>query len=312
MGARPRHPVDGRAVRRARRPDPARHAGGAADDLAAHGQDRGVRHPRRPGGGLSRRSRLDHERAARPHPAGDRRWVQPARRRVGLQTAGVRRARRADLGPGARRGARRRRRRNQSAFRRGRPHGGVMTRILVRYAPLLVLAAFWEIAVRGGLVSRLALPPLGAVLGAWGDLIGSGELVQNGLASVYRAMVGLAAAIGVGGALGLAMATSRVSRIVANPLVQIFYPMPKSALIPLMLIWFGFGDMSKFVLIFLGCLLPVIISTYNGARGVEDRLIWSARSLGATPPAIVWDVRLPAALPEVLNGLRTAPAFALH
>jgi NitT/TauT family transport system permease protein len=185
-----------------------------------------------------------------------------------------------------------------------------MTRVLVRYAPLLVVAAAWELAVRTGLVSRLALPPLAAVLGAWVDLVGSGELVLNGVASVYRAALGLAAAIVVGGALGLAMATSRISRILANPLVQIFYPMPKSALIPLMLIWFGFGDLSKIVLIFLGCLLPVIVSTYNGARGVEERLIWSARSLGAGAREIVWDVRLPAALPEILNGIRTALAFA--
>jgi NitT/TauT family transport system permease protein len=185
-----------------------------------------------------------------------------------------------------------------------------VTRVLVRYAPLLVVAAGWEIAVQGGLVSRLALPPLEAVFGALGDLIGSGELLQNGVASVYRAALGLLLAVLVGGALGLAMATSRAARIVANPLVQIFYPMPKSALIPLMLIWFGFGDLSKVVLIFLGCLLPVIVSTYNGARGVEDRLVWSARSLGASARAIVWDVRLPAALPEILNGVRTALAFA--
>jgi len=185
-----------------------------------------------------------------------------------------------------------------------------MIRLAIRYAPLLVVALAWELVVRGGLVSRQALPPLDAVLGALADLIGSGELLQNAIASVYRAALGLGAAILVGVALGLAMATSWLARILAGPLVRIFYPMPKSALIPLMLIWFGFGDMSKIVLIFLGCLLPVIMSSYNGARGVEDRLVWSARSLGAGAREIVWDIRLPAALPEILNGIRTALAFA--
>jgi NitT/TauT family transport system permease protein len=185
-----------------------------------------------------------------------------------------------------------------------------MIGVAIRYSPLLVVALAWELVLRLGLVSRLALPPLASVLGAWGELLGGGELLVNGLASVYRAALGLALAIAVGGALGLAMATSRWLRTLANPLVQIFYPMPKSALIPLMLIWFGFGDLSKVVLIFLGCLLPVIVSTYNGARGVEDRLVWSARSLGASARDIVWDVRLPAALPEILNGVRTALAFA--
>jgi NitT/TauT family transport system permease protein len=180
----------------------------------------------------------------------------------------------------------------------------------IRYSPLLVVALAWELVLRLGLVSRLALPPLGSVLSAWAELLGGGELLVNGAASVYRAALGLGLAILVGGVLGLAMATSRPLRTLANPLVQIFYPMPKSALIPLMLIWFGFGDLSKVVLIFLGCLLPMIVSTYNGARGVEDRLVWSARSLGASARDIVWDVRLPAALPEILNGVRTALAFA--
>ncbi len=95
-----------------------------------------------------------------------------------------------------------------------------------------------------------------------------------------------------------------------NPIVQLFYPMPKSALIPVMMIWFGLGDMSKIVLIFIGCLLPVVISAYNGARGVNPFLIWSARSLGASRAATLIQVTLPAAMPDILNGIRTALAFA--
>jgi len=63
------------------------------------------------------------------------------------------------------------------------------------------------------------------------------------------------------------------------------------------------------VLIFLGCMLPVIISSYNGARGVEQVFIWSARSLGASNREIIWEIILPAAMPQILNGVRTALAI---
>ena len=76
------------------------------------------------------------------------------------------------------------------------------------------------------------------------------------------------------------------------------------------MIWFGLGDMGKIVLIFLGCLLPVTLGTYNGIRGVDRVLVWSARSLGARPREILLEVMLPAALPQILTGLRTATAFA--
>jgi NitT/TauT family transport system permease protein len=86
--------------------------------------------------------------------------------------------------------------------------------------------------------------------------------------------------------------------------------MPKSALIPVMVLWLGFGDASKVVLIFVGCMLPVTLSAFNGARGTEQVLIWSARSLGASRTRVLWEVVLPSALPELLSGVRTALAFA--
>src|SRR5215467_6244197 len=81
--------------------------------------------------------------------------------------------------------------------------------ILVRYSPLLILALTWEAASRLHLVSSLALPPLTDVMRAWVELLQSGELVSNGLSSLYRASAGLALAIAIGGALGVFMASSR-------------------------------------------------------------------------------------------------------
>ncbi|GAC1478686.1 MAG: ABC transporter permease [Acetobacteraceae bacterium] len=158
-------------------------------------------------------------------------------------------------------------------------------------------------------VSTALLPRFSTVLVAFWGLIRDGDLAANAAASLPRSSLGFVAAVTIGTLLGGGMALSRTFRTVVNPLVQVFYPLPKSALIPLLLVWFGLGDMSKVVLVFLGCLLPVVLSTYNGVAGVDHVLIWSARSMGATRAELVRDVLLPAASPQILTGIRTAIAF---
>jgi len=185
-----------------------------------------------------------------------------------------------------------------------------MSSALSRYLPLALLALAWELAPRLGLVSPLALPPLSGVLGAWVDLVRDGELVTNGASSLYRAGAGLALAIVIGAALGVFMAWWRPVDALVSPLVELFYPMPKSALIPVTVLWLGFGDGSKILLIFLGCMLPVTLGAFNGARGSDRVLVWSARSMGASRLRILRDVVLPSAMPELLNGIRTALALA--
>jgi NitT/TauT family transport system permease protein len=181
---------------------------------------------------------------------------------------------------------------------------------IVRYLPIVILAIAWEVIARLNLVDSLALPPLSKVAVAWADLMRDGELVDNGASSLYRGAMGLLLAIVVGGGLGIAMARSRIIDMFINPLVELFYPLPKSALIPVTVLWLGFGDGSKILLIFLGCMIPVTIGAYNGARGSDHALIWSARSMGAGNLRMIWDVVLPSALPELLNGVRTALALA--
>jgi ABC-type nitrate/sulfonate/bicarbonate transport system permease component len=185
-----------------------------------------------------------------------------------------------------------------------------MAGALVRYVPILIVFGLWEATTRYGLVSKALVPDLANVGAAFWQLLASGELLFNAGHSLARAFVGLAAATAFGVVAGLLMATIRPLRLLINPLVQVFYPMPKSALIPVVMVWFGLGDMSKIVLIFLGCILPVVVSTYNGARGVDHVLVWSAASLGASRRAILTEIVLPAAMPEILNGIRTALAFS--
>jgi NitT/TauT family transport system permease protein len=180
----------------------------------------------------------------------------------------------------------------------------------IRYSPLLLLAIGWELAARLELVSSSALPPLSNVVVSWFDMLKDGDLVSNGASSLYRAFAGLALAIVVGGALGIVMAWWKPANVLLSPLVEIFYPLPKSALIPVTVIWLGFGDGSKILLIFLGCMLPVTVGAFNGARASEQVLVWSARSMGASRLRMLWDVVLPSAMPELLNGARTALALS--
>ena len=185
-----------------------------------------------------------------------------------------------------------------------------MKQTFIRYSPLLLLALAWELAARFELVSNSALPPLTDVIAAWVDMIKSGELITNGASSLYRAGAGLALSILIGATLGIVMAWWKPVNVLLAPLVEIFYPMPKSALIPVTVIWLGFGDGSKILLIFLGCMLPVTLGAFNGARSSEQVLVWSARSMGANKLRMLWDVVVPSALPELLNGIRTALALS--
>ncbi len=182
--------------------------------------------------------------------------------------------------------------------------------MVYRYAPLVLLAVAWELVARFELVSTSALPPLTSVFVAWFEMLTSGELLKNAGFSLYRASIGLLLALLVGSVLGIAMAWWRSVNAVLGPLVEMFYPMPKTALIPITVIWLGFGDGSKVLLIFLGCMLPVTIGAFNGARGSDQALVWSARSMGANRLRMLWDVVVPSALPELLNGIRTALALA--
>ena len=179
---------------------------------------------------------------------------------------------------------------------------------LWRYTPLLLLALAWEGVTRTNLVSQYALPTLSGVIASLVQMMGD-DLAYHTSLSIMRGAAGLGAAVVVGTAAGVLMAWYRPVRLLVNPFIQLFYPLPKSALIPLTIIWLGLGDLSKITLIFVGSLLPVVVSSFNAARGVDHLLVWSARSVGANDRELLWEIVIPAALPEILNGYRVALAL---
>jgi NitT/TauT family transport system permease protein len=147
------------------------------------------------------------------------------------------------------------------------------------------------------------------IAGALGGLLRDGDLLVHAGASLARAAAGFALSVAVGIALGVAMARSRALERFVQPLARLVYPLPKSALIPVLMIWLGIGDASKIAVIFLGTILPVLVSAHQGARGVDRFLVWSARSCGTSERALLLRVILPAALPDILSGVRMALAL---
>ena len=175
---------------------------------------------------------------------------------------------------------------------------------------ILVLAA-WEIVARAGVVSSFLLPPLSVVLErVWQDAL-SGDLVLNLGLTLYRGVVGFAIAAGCGVALGILMARNKAMHWFFDPIVSVGFPMPKIAFLPIFMLWFGLYDASKLTMIVFSAIFPVITATMTSTQGVEKELVWSARSLGAGERQLLWQIVLPAALPQILTGLQVALPVSL-
>ena len=181
-----------------------------------------------------------------------------------------------------------------------------MRKTLSTVAPILALLAAWEVLTRTGFVNPRVLPPFSSVCAAGVDLIASGTLLQHLVVSLYRAMGGLALSIVIGVALGFGMATSRRVETFFDPLVSLVYPLPKTALVPLTMVWLGVTDRAAMLVIFLAGLLPIVINTYHGVRSVDRVLVWSARSLGTPERGLFTRIVVPAAMPYIFNGIRIA------
>ncbi len=178
-----------------------------------------------------------------------------------------------------------------------------------RYLPSALFLALWQLAVMSGLVDRAFLPSVADTGAALWDMTRNGEIALNLWVSAYRSLVGLAIGSALGVGIGTAMAISRRADEFFGPLVATTYSLPKSSLIPLLLLWFGIGDVTNIVTVVLACLLPVIVSTYHGVKAVPAVMVWSARAMGTPPGLVVWRILLPGALLPILTGVRIALGF---
>lgn len=174
------------------------------------------------------------------------------------------------------------------------------------------LLVVWEAVVRLNLLSRFYFPPPTAVLQGVVDLARGGQLAEHGFATLYRLAFGLVMGGALGILVGVAMGRSRTFRRLADPLVSALYPIPKIAILPLVMVFLGIGETSKVFVIAIAAFFPLLISTLTGVRQIPDIYFEVASNYGTGRMGLLKRVILPASLPTVLAGLRIALNSAIH
>lgn len=169
-------------------------------------------------------------------------------------------------------------------------------------ASLLVWGVLWELVGRLGII--FILPPLSDVLAAAVDLVQEPTWQAATLSTLRAFAIGMALAIGIGIPLGILMGRSRTADDLLGMWVNIFSSAPLSALVPVLMILFGFGEATIVAAVFLFAVWIVVLDTRAGVRHIAPSLIEMARSYGASRPAMFGKVVVKAALPEILAGVR--------
>jgi NitT/TauT family transport system permease protein len=183
---------------------------------------------------------------------------------------------------------------------------------VARLAPLLAclgLLAVWQGASLA--LNNDSFPTALEAIRAIPSILGDKEALINILASLRRMAVGFSVAVAFSIPLGLLMGRSRGVAAFFNPLLMVIYPVPKAALMPIIMLWLGVGDVAKTLVIFLGVSLPVIYHSFEGAKAVEEKMLWSGAAMGLSAAQRLVRIVLPAALPEILTGCRTGLVLAL-
>jgi NitT/TauT family transport system permease protein len=171
------------------------------------------------------------------------------------------------------------------------------------------LLVIWQVASL--LLKNESFPTAWDAVRAIPSILADRDTLINFAASLRRMAIGFGLAVVISIPLGLLMGRSRAVASFFNPLLMVIYPVPKAALMPIIMLWLGVGDVAKTLVIFLGVSLPVIYHSFEGAKGVEEKMLWSGAAMGLSAPRRLVRIVLPAALPEVLTGCRTGLVLAL-
>ena len=182
-------------------------------------------------------------------------------------------------------------------------------RLLYLISPLGLLV-LWQALLMLGVGDRRFVPAPSDIAVRFWQVTASGELAVHVGVTLWRAFAGFLIGSLPAIAVGLLMAMFRPVRIVIDPLIAALFPIPKIALMPLLLLAFGFGDASKIALVAIGVFFPVIVNTYAGAAHI-DRIYWDvARNYGASQYVMFTRVVFFGALPMIFTGLRIALAVS--
>lgn len=191
--------------------------------------------------------------------------------------------------------------------------GSVLTRTRIRalrsWASTVAIVLVWYLAAVTGLLDPRTLPGPDRVLVAAGESLVDGTLPVAVAVSTGRVAVGAALGVLLGVGLGAAAGFSRLGQDVVDKPMQMLRTIPFTALVPLLILWFGIGEEPKIILVSFGVAIPMYVNTYGGIRNVDIKLVEVARVSGLTGSRIATRVLVPAALPTILLGLRSALAL---
>jgi ABC-type nitrate/sulfonate/bicarbonate transport system permease component len=179
---------------------------------------------------------------------------------------------------------------------------------LARLGALLAVLAAWQLLWLRGLPAYV-LGPL-EILEHLVAALGTRELYGHIGASLARSLPGFALGTLAGVALGLAAGVARSFDQMFSPVVFLTYPVPKIVMLPIFMLWFGIGDLSKILVIALACFFPMFINAYYGARSTPSILVWSGLNMGAGRRRIFFRVVVPSALPLIFAGMRVSLALS--
>lgn len=181
---------------------------------------------------------------------------------------------------------------------------------MIAVIPIPIMIGVWWIIAQAGFLNPALFPSPPATFHAFIDMIKSGELLSDSLATVLRVLIGLLLGVTLGVILGILTARVRILDQTIGQIIQLLRPVPPIALVPLSVVWLGISEMSKISIIVWGVFFPVWVNTHVGVASVNKELIWAARSLGANNRRVLLYVVLPASLRYVISGMRVSIAIA--
>lgn len=184
-----------------------------------------------------------------------------------------------------------------------------MVSALGRVYSLMAVMILWEVSALV-INDALLLPRLSGVLVTLGTMLVHGSLLADAGVSLLRVLGGFIVALLLGLPLGVLMGWFRRWDDFWGSLVSFTNPIPKIALVPLFLLWFGIGESAKIAVIAAGAFFPIVINTYNAVHSVKPIWVWRARTIGIGKLEILYKVILPAALPGIFTGARLGMSLA--
>jgi ABC-type nitrate/sulfonate/bicarbonate transport system permease component len=194
------------------------------------------------------------------------------------------------------------------ASRHGRERSGLTTRESKFNGLLFLLGllAVWELMAQAEWVNPLIVPPVSRIVGIFADLLWSGQIPLQILASLKRAMVGYLLAALLCIPLGILMGLFEPIHRALEVILEMLRPIPPPVIIPAAMLFFGLEDEMKICVIFFSCAWPILLNTLDGVRNIDRVLLNTAMTFGLPQRKIIWQVILPACSPQIMTGLRVS------